>query len=127
MEMQETGFLEHLTPSPFPGFVVHGDRSSLALAPSSLTVAGGKAGRQSRRSTIKSGDRTKRIPLVILTSSKKEVDLVSRYTLGANRCLQKPVDSPQFRQSLTAVAWYWRLTNQPPLPNRAQPPEKKAP
>jgi hypothetical protein len=118
--------LEHLTPSPFPGFVAHGDRSSLALAPSSGTMAGGKAGRQSPRSTIKSDDRTKRIPLVILTSSKKEVDLVSRYTPGANSCMQ-PVDSPQCRQPLTTLASYWLLTSQPPLPNGAQRPEKRAP
>jgi len=86
--------VDHLTPSPFPGLVARGERSSLALAPSSRTVAGGKAGGQSPRGTLKSGDRSKRIPLATLTSSKKQVDLVNRYTLGTNRRLQNPVDFP---------------------------------
>ena len=130
--MQETRLLEHLTPAPFPGFVAHGDRSLLALAPSSRTLAGVKATRQSPRSTIKSDERTKRIPVAILTSSKNEVDLGNRYTLGANRGMQTPVDLPQLRQSLSTPASYWRLTHwrlthPHPLPNRAQAPAKKAP
>ena len=86
-------------------------------------MAGGKARGQSPRSTLKSGDRSKRIPLATLTSSKKQVDLVNRYTLGTNRRLQEPGDFPQFRQSLTTLTWYWLLANQPPPANGAPRPE----
>ena len=51
---------------------------------------------------------------------------MNRYTLGANRCIQKPIGFPQFRRSVTTLASYWLLRNQPPVPNRAQRPTKKA-
>jgi two-component system, response regulator len=75
---------------------------------------------------IKSDDRPKRIPVVILTSPKKELDLVNGYIPGANRCLQKPVDFPQFRRSLTTLASYWLLRNRPAVPNSTQRSAKRA-
>jgi len=62
---------------------------------------------------VKSDARTKTIPIVILTSSKEERDLVKSYNLGANSYIQKPVDFDQFRQTVKSVGLYWLLTNQP--------------
>jgi CheY-like chemotaxis protein len=63
---------------------------------------------------IKSDPRTRTIPVVILTSSKEERDLVMGYNLGANSYIQKPVDFEQFRNTVKQVGLYWLLTNQPP-------------
>ncbi|MBZ5663311.1 MAG: response regulator [Acidobacteriia bacterium] len=64
---------------------------------------------------LKADPRTKTIPVVILTSSKEERDLVSSYHLGANSYIQKPVDFDQFRQTVKTVGLYWLLINQPPV------------
>jgi len=64
---------------------------------------------------IKADERTKTIPVVILTSSKEERDLVKGYGLGANSYIQKPVDFDQFRQTVKSVGLYWLLINQPPV------------
>ena len=64
---------------------------------------------------IKSDPRTKTIPIVIMTSSKEEKDLVSGYNLGANSYIQKPVDFDQFRDTVKSVGLYWLITNQPPI------------
>ncbi len=63
---------------------------------------------------IKSDDRTKIIPVVILTSSKEERDLVNGYQLGVNSYIQKPVDFDQFRQTIKQLGLYWLVVNQPP-------------
>jgi two-component system, response regulator len=63
---------------------------------------------------IKSDSRTRNIPIVIMTSSKEERDLVSGYDLGANSYIQKPVDFDQFRETVKNVGLYWLVTNQPP-------------
>jgi two-component system response regulator len=64
---------------------------------------------------LKADDRTKTIPVVILTSSKEERDLISGYNLGANSYIQKPVDFDQFRDTVKRVGLYWLVINQPPL------------
>lgn len=64
---------------------------------------------------LKNDDRTKTIPVVILTSSKEERDLVQSYGLGANSYIQKPVDFDQFRSTVKSVGFYWLLINQPPV------------
>jgi two-component system response regulator len=63
---------------------------------------------------IKGDPRTRTIPVVILTSSKEDRDLVSGYKLGANSYIQKPVDFDQFRTTVKQVGLYWLLINQPP-------------
>lgn len=68
---------------------------------------------------IKSDSRTKEIPVVILTSSKEERDLINSYGLGANSYIQKPVDFLQFRETVKSVGLYWLLINQPPVPKPA--------
>ena len=66
---------------------------------------------------IKGDARTKTIPVVIMTSSKEERDLVNGYGLGANSYIQKPVDFDQFRETVKQVGLYWLVTNQPPVDN----------
>lgn len=66
---------------------------------------------------VKSDPRTKLIPVVILTSSKEERDVVKGYDLGANSYIQKPVDFEQFRNTVKQAGLYWLLTNQPPPTN----------
>ncbi len=66
---------------------------------------------------LKSDSRTRTIPVVILTSSKEERDLVNGYGLGANSYIQKPVDFDQFRETVKQVGLYWLVTNQPPVGN----------
>src|SRR6202521_3967789 len=62
---------------------------------------------------VKRDPRTKRIPVVIMTSSKEERDLVAGYNLGANSYIQKPVDFDQFRETVKTIGLYWLVINQP--------------
>ena len=64
---------------------------------------------------LKADPRTQTIPVVILTSSKEERDLVQGYGLGANSYIQKPVDFDQFRDTVKSVGFYWLLINQAPV------------
>jgi CheY-like chemotaxis protein len=64
---------------------------------------------------IKGDSRTRTIPVVIMTSSKEERDLVESYHLGANSYIQKPVDFAQFRDTIKSVGLYWLVVNQPPV------------
>ena len=64
---------------------------------------------------LKEDPRTHSIPVVILTSSKEERDLVQGYGLGANSYIQKPVDFDQFRETVKSVGLYWLLINQAPV------------
>lgn len=68
---------------------------------------------------LKADARTRTIPVVILTSSKEERDLIKGYDLGANSYIQKPVDFDQFRETVKTVGMYWLLINQPPVINGA--------
>ncbi len=68
---------------------------------------------------LKSDGQTKTIPVVILTSSKEEKDLVQSYQLGVNSFIQKPVDFDQFRQIIKELQLYWLVVNQPPPARRS--------
>ena len=63
---------------------------------------------------VKSDPRTKAIPVVIITSSREEQDLVISYKLGVNAYIQKPVDFEQFRQMVKQLGLFWLVVNQPP-------------
>ena len=62
---------------------------------------------------VKSDPRTRTIPIVIMTSSKEERDLVAGYNLGANSYIQKPVDFDQFRETVKSIGLYWLVINLP--------------
>jgi two-component system, response regulator len=62
----------------------------------------------------KSDQRTRTIPVVVLTSSREERDLVRSYNLGVNSYVVKPVDFPQFTDAVRHVGLYWMLLNQLP-------------
>jgi CheY-like chemotaxis protein len=65
---------------------------------------------------IKKDPRTKAIPIVILTTSGEESDLVNGYDLGANGYIQKPVDFDNFRNVVKQLGLYWLVVNEPPPP-----------
>ena len=63
---------------------------------------------------IKSDPRTRTIPIVVLTSSREEKDLLESYSLGVNSYIVKPVDFDQFSDCLRDIGMYWLLSNAPP-------------
>ena len=63
---------------------------------------------------IRDDERTKLIPVVILTTSKEHQDLIQSYNLGANSYIRKPVDFDQFVQAVKQLGLYWVLLNEPP-------------
>lgn len=64
---------------------------------------------------LKADARTRTIPVVILTSSREERDLIGSYNLGVNSYIQKPVNFEQFREVVKSVGLYWLLINQAPV------------
>ena len=63
---------------------------------------------------IRGDARTRLIPVVILTSSKEEQDLIQSYSLGANSYVRKPVDFTEFVEAVRLLGIYWLMTNQAP-------------
>jgi len=63
---------------------------------------------------IKADERTKLIPVVIMTSSKEDKDIQECYKLGVNSYLVKPVGFEDFSKVVTELGFYWLLLNQPP-------------
>lgn len=63
---------------------------------------------------LRTDPRTKLIPVVILTTSSEEEDVLASYQLGANSYVRKPVDFDQFTEAIKHVGLYWLLINQPP-------------
>ena len=63
---------------------------------------------------LRADERTKLLPVVILTSSKEEQDLVNSYALGANSYVRKPVDFNQFMEAARHMGLYWLVLNEAP-------------
>ncbi|HEX8038737.1 MAG TPA: response regulator [Chryseosolibacter sp.] len=63
---------------------------------------------------LKSDEEKKVIPVVVLTSSKEERDIVESYKLGVNGYIVKPVDFDKFVKAISEIGLFWLLLNQPP-------------
>lgn len=63
---------------------------------------------------IKAEERTRRIPVVVLTSSKEDKDIVESYKLGVNSYVSKPVEFDEFTEAVSTLGLYWILLNKPP-------------
>lgn len=63
---------------------------------------------------LKSDEKKKIIPVVVLTSSKEERDIIESYKLGVNAYIVKPVDFEQFVKAVTQLGFFWLILNQPP-------------
>jgi two-component system response regulator len=65
---------------------------------------------------VRSNEMTRLLPVVILTSSNEENDVISGYKLGANSYIRKPVDFTQFVDAIKSLGLYWLIWNEPPPP-----------
>jgi two-component system, response regulator len=70
---------------------------------------------------VKGDPRTHAIPIVVLTSSREESDLVESYKLGVNAYIQKPVEFDSFRQAVKQLGLFWLVVNQPPPASSFRP------
>ena len=65
---------------------------------------------------VKADPRTQPVPIVVMTASREERDIVESYRLGVNSYIAKPVDFEQFTEAMRTLGLYWLLLNEPPLP-----------
>jgi CheY-like chemotaxis protein len=76
---------------------------------------------------LRADPRTRAIPVVMLTSSVEERDVVESYRLGVNSYIVKPASFAQFSEAIRQVGFYWLLLNQPPPSARAAAQEHRSP
>jgi CheY-like chemotaxis protein len=88
------------------------DRPSVILLDLNLPKMGGLQVLK----TLKTDERTRPIPIVILTSSKETKDVIAGYQLGASAFIQKPVDFEEFRNTIQEIGAFWLVRNEPPPP-----------
>jgi two-component system response regulator len=67
---------------------------------------------------IKADERVKKIPVVVVTSSKEDRDVLASYELGVNSYISKPVEFDEFSRVMSELGLYWLLINRPPLPGK---------
>ena len=65
---------------------------------------------------VKSDCRTRAVPVVVMTSSREQRDLLEGYRLGVNSYIQKPIDFNQFQATIKDLGYYWLVVNQSPPP-----------
>ncbi len=65
---------------------------------------------------IRANDWTRMLPVIVLTSSKEDEDIIKSYRHGANSYVVKPVDFKQFSEAIVALGIYWLVLNEPPPP-----------
>lgn len=70
---------------------------------------------------IRADDRTSCLPVIILTSSKEEEDIITSYKLGANAYVRKPVDYDRFAEAAKTLGLFWLVVNEPPPRRRTCP------
>ena len=63
---------------------------------------------------LKQDERTRNVPVVVVTSSQEDPDIKTAYALGANSYVVKPVDFDAFAEAVSTLGLYWLLVNQPP-------------
>jgi CheY-like chemotaxis protein len=63
---------------------------------------------------IKADERTRMIPVVVMTSSAEQKDMIESYKLGVNSYIQKPVDFPKFQEVMKQLGFYWLVVNKTP-------------
>ena len=68
---------------------------------------------------VRDNPRTKRLPVVLLTSSKEEQDVIAGYDLGANSYVRKPVDFGDFAEAIRQLGLYWLVLNETAPPTRS--------
>ena len=66
---------------------------------------------------LRDNPRTKRLPVVVLTSSREDQDLIESYNLGANSYVRKPVDFARFAEAVRQLQMYWLVLNEAPPPD----------
>lgn len=65
---------------------------------------------------VRADPRTKSLPIVVLTSSPEEGDVIASYNLGVNSYIVKPVNFENFSEIVAELGWYWVAINRPPVP-----------
>lgn len=106
--------LEYLTATGRYAGRAPADRPVVVLLDLKLPKAGGLEVLRA----IRANPRTRLLPVVVLTSSSEERDIIASYDLGANSYIRKPVDFNQFVEAVRELGLYWLVLNQAPPSNR---------